>query len=467
MAGVYFGGSNIVKPGAYSQVDASGMISAGLAGGKVPLFLGEAEDGKPQEILYFDSATEAKKVLGSGDLLTGMQIAWSPSPNLSGAGMVACVRVNKGTQATHTFTDMMTLTSYGYNTNPYQYKIAIAATTATLTITDGTITEVFEAENTAAAMVPVINANSGLVSAVEAGTGVGTLIVEAAYADFSTQGTSPTAASTDWEEAVALAELADIQAVVPVTTDATVHAYVKNHVISMSSIANKKERRMFAGHALAETVDEILARVVSFGTHRALMATPGIKRVVNGTVTTLSAAFTACAIAGMWAGSPDEHPLTFDYISALGLEKSYTSAELTKLIQGSATPIEDVPGKGYRIAIAQTAHTLDSNIMYKELSVSTLADSMSRELRDYLETKFVGKTDVTVVTSATNATITKLNTFVKAGWLVAGPDPLTGEELPPYRNVNVRKVGTALEVEWEGSPIVPNNYVLITSYFTL
>lgn len=467
MSVVHFDGRAIVKPGAYSRVDASGMLSAGLTGGKIPLFVGEADDGEPQQIMYFDSPSEARRVLGGGNLLQGMQIAWSPSTNLSGAGMVACVRANLGTQAIHNFVDMMTLTSYGYNTKKYQYKIAIDPPNAVMTITDGTITEVFEAANTAAAMIAIINESSGLVYAEILGTGASVLTEQAVLINFTTQGTSPIAAFTDWETAVDLAEMANVQAIVPVTDDETIHAYVKDHVLRMSNVLNRKERRMFAGHDFAETVSEILARAVNLGTHRATLVTPGMKRVVSGAITTLPAVYTACAIAGMWAGSPDEHPLTFDYINALGLERSYSSAELVQLIRGGVTPIEDVPGKGYRVVMAQTTHLRDSNILYKELSVSTLADSMSRELRKYLEDRFVGKTDTTVVESARNATETKLNMFVREGWLVAGTDQLTGAEFPPYRHINVTKIGTAISVEWEGSPIVPNNYILITAYFTL
>lgn len=465
--GVFFDGKSILKPGAYSRVDASGMLSAGVSSGKTPLFIGSSDDGLPQQIMYFASPADAKAVLSGGDLLRALEIAWSPSTSVPGAGVVACIRVNNATQATHTFADAVKITALGYNTKDYEFKVVVDDGDVYITLTDGTITEIIEAENTSAAIVAAINENSQLVVAETTGTGLGVLTASVGFVAFATAGTSPAATSSDWENCIDKAEFADIQALIPVTADETVHAYVKDHVLRLSDVVNRKERRMFVGHASNETIDQILTRVVNLGTHRALLASPGIKKVVNGVVVDLSPVFTACALAGMWAGTPHEHPLTYDYINCLGLTKIYTNAEINMLIKGGVTVVESVPGKGYRVVLATTTYLMDGNIMFKELSVSTLVDIMSRELREFLEAKFIGKVDTTVLTSAKNATETKLNAFVREGWLVEGADQNTGEVLPPFRNIEVRKVGTALYINWEGSPITPNNYVLITSYFTL
>jgi hypothetical protein len=105
---------------------------------------------------------------------------------------------------------------------------------------------------------------------------------------------------------------------------------------------------------------------------------------------------------------------------------------------------------------------MDNNVLYRELSVSTLADMMSIELREYQEMKFVGKRkETTTPVSIENATISKLNQFVERGWLVG--DPIKG--ILPYRNLRVVEIPLGYTLDWEGSPSEPNNYILMTSHF--
>jgi hypothetical protein len=245
------------------------------------------------------------------------------------------------------------------------------------------------------------------------------------------------------------------------TPDETVQAYLDSHISLMNS--RNKERRGFYCHADDDTVDTIITRAINFGNSKAVIASPGIKRADSGTLKT-SAMYTASAIAGAWAGGANEEPLTLDLINCLGLAKNYDDTDIERLQDAGVTVIEKAK-TGYRIVQALTTYQ-GENDLYRELFVDSIATDMDVELREFLENKFAGKRRTTTdSTSVYNHAISKLEQYVKRGWLIGGVDA-TGAEIPPYRNVAIRKEGTAWFVDWEGSPAVPNNYLLITSHFT-
>lgn len=381
MAGVYFNGQQIFKPGAYSKVDASGMTASSVGGGRVLAVIGQAPGGTdkednpivldPTRIYWFNDATSARATLGStddpttkGDLFLGASIAWAGG-NSTGADLIACVPLG-------------------------------------------------------------VDSETNL----------------------------PTADS--WANALSLLENVQVHGIIALSEDETVQAQVKEHINSMSTTKRRKERRGFYGHPLNTTVESVVSRVASFGTQRACLVSPGMQLAVKGTVVTLPSYYTACAVAGVWAGLPLGEPLTFKYINALGLEKHYDDLEIDTLLQAGVMVIEEVPNKGRRIVQQLTCHTEDENILYSELSVATLADFMSVDLRESLEDKFVGHpTNASIGTSIYNFAVSRLNAYKKEGWVV------------DYRNVVIRQNGTAFDVEWEGLPAIPINWILITSHFSI
>ncbi len=465
---VNFGGRTIIKPGAYSQVDVEGMIPISIGGLRVLAMLGEADRGEPQTIKWFNNPSNAKKYFQNGDLLTGLQIAWNPAPVIPGADLIAAIRVNPATQASHilqdtTPADAIILTAKDWGIIALTVTVTDHTGDRSITVSDGVTTETTGTYDNNAAIIADINENFTLVTA-EIASGTPTLVVAASSTPFGTAGTNPAPVQSDWETCVDLLRTEGIQGVIPVTEDAAVHVYTLDHAIEMSQLKIKKERRIFVGHDLGETVSDITTRAGNLNNHRALLVTPGIMRHnANGEVVTLPSVYTACAIAGMWVGAEFNYPLTFDYINALGLETKYELADIETLIQGGVLVVESVIGKGYRIVQAVTTHISSDNPVYRELSISSLADIMSIELRDTLEELYVGKPYTNdTKESIKNTTISKLNLFVRNGWLIESE---AGD--PPYRNINIFKEGVAISVEWEGSPSVPNNYVFITSSFTL
>ena len=93
--GVTFKGNRLIRPGARSSVDASGIAVSGSFAEKKIVIIGQAKGGVPGEYVEFNNYSEASRYLRGGEILAGAQLAWN-----SGAGNIGFVRVNAGEKST-------------------------------------------------------------------------------------------------------------------------------------------------------------------------------------------------------------------------------------------------------------------------------------------------------------------------------------------------------------------------------
>jgi len=272
--------------------------------------------------------------------------------------------------------------------------------------------------------------------------------------------TAPETAPTDaeWQEAIDALDVEFVDGIIPVTSEPAIHAKVDTHVTNASSVTNRKERRAFYGHANGLTVQEITALQAALNTERGMMATPGVYVYDSTGAKVLKPSYyLASAYAGLWASQPPQEPLTYKYVKFDGLEVLYNGTQIIELLDGHIAPVEYVRNKGYRIVQGITLSS-SADLTKQELSVSTLKDVMSKNLREYFEEKYVGKAGVAgIEVTMTNDLLTMIEKFVEAGWL-RGYVP---------ESVRVTRNGTAFYLEYEGQPTLPINNILITSHFTL
>jgi len=119
--GVNFNGKRIVKPGAHSRIDASGLGAVGSNSEKKIVFLGSSQGGQPNVYQTFSGYSKASEVLRGGDLLVAGELAWSPSNDGQGAGEIGFIRVEDATQATLVKTGLkLTSKLYGAEANKIQ-----------------------------------------------------------------------------------------------------------------------------------------------------------------------------------------------------------------------------------------------------------------------------------------------------------------------------------------------------------
>lgn len=263
---------------------------------------------------------------------------------------------------------------------------------------------------------------------------------------------------SDWDTALGRLETEFVDGVVAVSTEGAVHAKVDTHVGSMSSVSNRKERRAFYGHATGLSATDVVALQAGIASERAVLATPAVYVYgANNDKVLKSSVSLASAYAGIWASQNPQEPITYKSVKFAGLEKRYSATEITTLLDGNVAPTEEVRGVGFRIVQGITCSGSE-DLTQKELSVSTLKDVMSKNLRNNLEAKYVGQAGIAgIEVTIKNDVISLIEGFLKRGWISGYVED----------SVQVTKNGTAFEIAWEGQPTLPINNFLITSHFTL
>jgi len=289
-------------------------------------------------------------------------------------------------------------------------------------------------------------------------------------ANVSTAWTTPGAegsnTATQWTAALTLLENEDADIIVPLTADTSLMALVSSHVENMS--VTKRERRAYYGTALGYTKQQIKALASTTNSRRALLVTPGVQlREFDGTVTTYPSYIAAAAVAGIMAGFDNvAEPATYKLLNIVGMEKTWSPTDIDELLDAGVAPLEYARNLGWRICQGRTTYTKDNNVVNVEDSVSAVADYVSKDLRTYLENRFIGqKATTSSISSIESAVVSKLKDYERSGIITGGIDPTTGTPVMAYRNINISFSNRTCIVTYEISPVEPINYITITAVF--
>ncbi|AYP68586.1 tail sheath protein [Exiguobacterium phage vB_EalM-132] len=135
--GFVFGGKQVVHPGAYHTLDANGTTQVTPGSSNVPILVGQADAGKSGEVMWFSNIEDARAILRGGELLTALELVFSPSPEGGGGASVAGVVVaNATTQASVTSGGIKaTSLEYGAGGNRIQFKIENGTIASTKKVT--------------------------------------------------------------------------------------------------------------------------------------------------------------------------------------------------------------------------------------------------------------------------------------------------------------------------------------------
>lgn len=268
------------------------------------------------------------------------------------------------------------------------------------------------------------------------------------------------AAPTDaeWQTAVDRLNKTFVDGVVPVTSTGGIMAKVATHCTTMSGTLNRRERRGFYGHAKGLAVEAITTLATSVNTGRALLASPAVYDYdASGAKTLYDSSLLAAAYAGLWAGKDPQDPITYDYVQFAGVETEYEATDISTLLDAGVA-VTEVTRKGFRIVQGRTC-SASEDVSEQELSVATLKDVMSQDLREFLEEKHVGQAGVAgIETTIYNDAVSRIKEYRdREQWI---SDYVSD-------SIKVVKNGTAFSVDWEGKPTLPINNFLISSHFTL
>lgn len=137
---VLFNGQVLVRPGAYTRIDASQFQSTVLTGLGIVGLIGEAEQGQPRVSQSFLTPADVRKTYVSGDLVEAAAMVADPSsdPRIqSGAQQIVCYKVNGSTRsavtsAPFTFTSLQ----WGVRQNSITVAIAVSSPGFVVTVTN-------------------------------------------------------------------------------------------------------------------------------------------------------------------------------------------------------------------------------------------------------------------------------------------------------------------------------------------
>ena len=578
---VYFNGSVLTIPGAYSAIDASGMATKNdTTGSKTVAIIGECTGGEPGAVQFFTDPVSARKTLKSGYLMKACEKAWYPvsatkeGVDIGGANMIAVIRSNRATKSgldiiksnldkpqiafqskdwgknnnhqikiqegTATETKMVTiydqvtnvyetfdnlgrLFSIGYTGDaPYaelniykdnngimwfqtkigndaesaeedlsiqlnpdvyktmsslitelqsydQYQIVQSRYNTNIPVDEFDFvaqknikaTEEIQAHNITAVYSDIahtLNATSRLVEVVFYDRSQGSIGNSDGYLYFTggAEGTSP----NSWVEYFDALSNFNVDYIVPLTGDASIHAELTEHVNVLSGTMGKERRGIVGGYA-QETIEQTLQRSQGINSDRMQIVHGGFYDINSSNVLELYPPYILAAQhAGRVAFLPDGETATHDVYRMSAPEYQLEAYEITQLLQGGCLAFEYVlsgnsTSYGYvRLVWDLTTDLYNTDSIHMERGTGQLADSINKEIRVALDKLLTGKrTTSTDITSAKNKVISILSNRLRDGFIVA------------FRDVYVTKTGGTTYVDYSVAPAEPNNFTLITGHF--
>lgn len=322
-------------------------------------------------------------------------------------------------------------------------------------------TEEIQAYNITAVYADIartLNATSRLVEVIFYDRSQGSIGNSDGYLYFTggTEGVSP----NSWVEYFDALSNFNIDYIVPLTSDASIHAELTEHVNTLSGTMGK-ERRGIVGGNIQETVDQTLQRARGINSDRMQVVHGGFYDVNESNVLELYPPYVLAAQhAGRAAFLPDGETATHDIYRMSAPEYQLEASEITQLLQGGCLAFEYVlsgnsTSYGYvRLVWDLTTDLYNTDSLHMERGTGQLADSINKEIRSALDKLLTGKrTSFTDVTSAKNKIISILSNRLRDEFIVA------------FRDVYVTKTGGTTYVDYSIAPAEPNNFTLITGHF--
>ena len=252
----------------------------------------------------------------------------------------------------------------------------------------------------------------------------------------------------------------NIDYIVPLTSDISIHAELAEHV-NICSGTMGRERRAIVGGENGESINETIQRARDLNSARMQIVHGGFYDIDSSNLLTLYPPYILAAQhAGRAAFLPDGESATHDVYRMSAPEYQLTADEITKLLQGGCLAFEyvlngnSISSAYVRLVQDLTTDLINSDSVHTERAVGQLADSINKEIRVALDNMLTGKrVSQNDLVSAENRVISILQARVRGGFIIA------------FKNVYLVKSGGTLQVDYSVAPAEPNNFTLITAHY--
>lgn len=269
--------------------------------------------------------------------------------------------------------------------------------------------------------------------------------------------------NAEWVSAFSVLQGDDVQWVTPLSSSASIHAMADSHVAFMSNVA-RRERRAICGMASGTTDAAAIAAAKNLNSDRTSLTHLGIYDYnENGSLVLFEPWIAAAMIAGAFSGVNPGTPMTNKALKVRGLERKLRNpTDTDKLITGGVLCIEDTDS-GYKVVQSISTWLINTNYNRKEISVGVALDFVMRNLRnavDSMRGKKGNPISLALIIEKADSALRELSRPEPGG-----PGVLVGDAAhPPYRNLVAFLEGDVARIEFEGSPVLPINYIPIVCY---
>jgi hypothetical protein len=281
---------------------------------------------------------------------------------------------------------------------------------------------------------------------------------------YFTGGTVGAYTVAQWNQALSVLALKDIQIIATPSTEVSIHALISSHCTEMSNVMNRKERTCILGGPVGMTDDAALEEALGLNNKLVSFVCDNAYKINTntGNKDTLSGAMLGVMLAAMESSMSPNTPLTFKQLNVLGFTKTRTITNMKDLIVGgimvcNANP-EDL--KDFICIRAMTTFQGD-DLIYNERSMVREDLFMNRDLRQQFKPAIgtAGTVDNSLVSP--NSAVKTLKDTAKQ-WA------LNGYIIPTDSNENVwdikvRVDGDKRYITYSRYLTAPVNFVFITA----
>ncbi|MFL5900876.1 MAG: phage tail sheath subtilisin-like domain-containing protein [Solirubrobacterales bacterium] len=309
------------------------------------------------------------------------------------------------------------------------------------------------------AIIDYLNsANEGLLTATRQ-AGAGTVPANIAFT-YLAGATDGNVTNTEWQAAFDALQSVDVQWVVPLSSSSSIHAMADTHVAYMSNVA-RMERRAFVGGASGTTDVAAIAAAKAINSDRTAYVHLGFYDYdANGALTLYPPYIAAAMVAGAFAGINPGTAMTNKTLKVRGLERNLRNpTDTDQLVKGGVLTFENTP-QGYKVVKSISTFITNGNYNRVEISTGVAVDYVARTVRDALADLRGAKGSPTVLSEAVSRADSALRELAR-------PEPIgvgiiVGDKTnPAYRNITATLEGDVVRVEFECSPVIPVNFILI------
>lgn len=263
---------------------------------------------------------------------------------------------------------------------------------------------------------------------------------------------------TEYQTAFNLLKKRRVNIIVPLTSDAAVHALLASHLVERAGKL-RSEANGYVGLGKTDDTGEtktlIKSRIQSLGTRHisAIAEEPQRFDPDTGVATFFPPYVYAAIAAGMQAGSPVGTPLTRKrpFVTDTRNDSSWNvNDDGEELIDAGLMMSERIDGIGVRWVRSITTHLADDNVVFSEMSANESANTAVFELRRQLDLRIGNRALGGTVASIKGLVFDTLERLV------------TDEIIVAFRSVNVEQVNDVFPVSVEIAPVLPINFIPVT-----